>query len=247
MMPFQRFQQEFARHVRAPREARRPEGVPARRMGIYNELLFNNLMGFINACFPVTRQLLGERRWNRLARRFFADWRSQTPWFREIPREFLRWLGESGVAGNLPPYLQELAHYEWVELALDVMEVVPFNKRIDPAGDLLAARPVLNPALMNLSYRWPVQRIGPSYRPRKPSAVNLVVFRDPEEKVRFVELNPVSSRLLALLEPGTLCGGEACRQIAAELGHPTPDQVVAHGFKLMLDLRREHIILGVSE
>lgn len=243
--PFQRFQRDFALHVRDPRAHPRPAGVSARRMALYDELLFNNLVGFIDACFPITRSLLGERRWRRLGRRFFAEWRSQTPWFHEIPREFLRWLTESGIAQPLPPYLPELAHYEWVELAVDVMDVAIAPGRIDGAGDLMQGRPVLNPALMNLAYRWPVQRIGLSYRPRKPQAVNLVVFRDTGDAVRFLEINTVAARLLDLLAPGTLSGSQACMKIAAELAHPDPPQVIVHGHRLLADLACEQAILGV--
>ena len=45
---FQDFQRAFGRHVRDPRLFPRPAGVPARRMAVYNELLFNNICGFLD-------------------------------------------------------------------------------------------------------------------------------------------------------------------------------------------------------
>jgi uncharacterized protein (UPF0276 family) len=51
-MPFQEFQIAFGRHLRDPRGRERPAGVPARRAGLYRELLRNNLEGFLLACFP---------------------------------------------------------------------------------------------------------------------------------------------------------------------------------------------------
>lgn len=242
MYAFQQFQHDFGRHLRDPRAAARPVGVPARRMALYNELLYNNLEGFLIACFPVTRQVLGMRRWPRLVRAFFREARCRTPYFREIPREFLDWL--TAVAGlKLPPWLRELAHYEWVELALDVMDVA--SPPHDPAGDLLDGVPVLAPALMNLAYAWPVQRIGPDWRPRKPVATHLLVFRDAAARVQFVALNPVSARLVALLLAGAT-GRAACRAIAAELGHAQPDAVVAHGARVLEDLRTLGAILGTQ-
>lgn len=238
MLAFQQFQHAFGRHIRDPRQAVRPTGVPARRMAIYNELLFNNLTGFLDACFPVTRGVLGEGRWRRLHRAFFREARCHTPYFREIPREFLRWLPAD--AG--PPWLAELAHYEWTELALDVMATdVPPH---DPQGDLMSGVPVLAPALMNLAYQWPVQRIGKDYRPRKQRPVNLLVYRDAADAVRFVELNPVSARLVSLLQQGDQTGRSACLTIAAELGHPEPEAVVAHGARVLADLRDSGAILG---
>ena len=54
---FQAFQQAFARHLRDPRHAPRPAGVPARRMAVYTELLFNNICSFVDTCFPVCRAI----------------------------------------------------------------------------------------------------------------------------------------------------------------------------------------------
>jgi hypothetical protein len=238
---FQRFQHAFGRHIRDPRGVPRPAGVPARRMAIYNELLFNNLTGFLDACFPVTRSVLGERRWRRLNRAFFREARCHTPYFREIPREFLRWLPND--AG--PAWIPELVHYEWVELALDVVEVeTPAH---DPQGDLIDGKPVLAPALMNLAYQWPVQRIGPNYRPRKPRPTHLLVYRDAVDAVRFVELNPVSARLVTLLQAGKLSGRAACLTVAAEIEHPQPEAVIAHGAAVLADLHAAGAILGSTK
>jgi hypothetical protein len=242
MQPFQEFQFAFARHIRDPRGCARPAGVPARRMAIYNELLYNNLEGFLLACFPVSRAILGERRWPRLVRAFFREARCHTPYFREIPREFVRWLLDGTAPLPLPPWFTDLAHYEWAELAVDVMDVEPMP--FDAAGDLLAGAPVLAPALMNLAYQWPVHRIGPNWRPRRPLAVHLLVYRDAADEVQFMELNPVSARLVALLQAGGRTGRDACLNIAAELGHPQPDALIAHGAQLLGELRESGAILG---
>ena len=244
-MPFQEFQISFGRHLRDPRGSERPAGVPARRAGLYRELLRNNLEGFLLACYPVSREVLGTRRWTRLVDAFFRDARCQTPYFREIPREFLRWLTETpALPVALPPWALELAHYEWVELALDVMEVsTPAH---DPAGDLMAGRPLLAPALMNLAYQWPVHRIGPAWRPRKRQPVQLLVYRDAADAVRFIELNPVSARLVALLLEAGASGTATCRRIATELQHPDPAAVLAHGAALLEELREAGAIPGAA-
>lgn len=240
---FQRFQFAFARHVRDPRGAPRPAGVPARRMGLYNELLFNNIENSLNACFPVARALLGTRRWPRLARAFFRDWRCQTPHYREIPREFVRYLMEMAV--NQPPWLAELAHYEWAELAVDIMDAPP-APAFDPEGDLLDGRPVLAPALMNLAYDWPVHQIGPAHRPRKPAATRLLVFRRADDTVGFMELNPVSARLVSLLQEGAPTGRAAALRIAAELAHPHPETVVSGAVAVLAELRAAGALFGVQ-
>lgn len=241
---FQSFQRALGRHLRDPRHTPRPAGVPARRMAVYNELLFNNICGFLDNCFPVSRACLGEKRWRRLNRCFYRDWPSHSPWFREIPREFVRYLSETGIKQPLPPWFAELAHYEWVELAVDIMDCpIPAH---DLSGNLLIGHPLLNPTLMNLSYQWPVHKIGSDYQPRKMQPTQLLVYRNADDEVQFVASTPVSARLLALLTRETLSGRAACLRLAAELQHPAPETLVSQGLSLLKQLRQQGIILGTS-
>lgn len=240
---FQDFQMAFGRHLRDPHHAARPAGVPARRAAVYSELLFNNVAGFLDACFPVCRSMLGDTRWRRLNRAFFRDWRSHTPWFREIPREFVRYLQEGTVRQPLPAWFAELAHYEWAELAMDIADgLAPPSAE----GDLLSGQPVLNPAAMSVAYAWPVHRIGPAFRPRRPVATHLVIYRDSDDEVAFAEINPVTARLLALIAEGGCTGSDACRRIAGELGHADAEVVLTHGAALLVELQSLGIILGVK-
>lgn len=243
-LPFQAFQSDFARHLRDPRGHTRPAGVPARASRLYRELLRNNLEGFLLACCPVTREVLGPRRWSRLVNAFFRDARCQAPWFREIPREFADWLATSTAAATLPPWVPELVHYEWVELALDVTEAAPVPH--DPAGDLMAARPVLAPASMNLAYAWPVHRIGRAWRPRKQHPTHLLAYRDADGAVRFMELNAVSARLVDLVAGGNMTGVQACRRIAEEFACTDTDAVIRHGAQLLGQLHEAGALSGVA-
>lgn len=232
----------FAHHLRDPAHTRRPPGLPARPVAIYGELLFNNVVEFLDTCFPLCQQTLGGVRWRRLARRFFRDWPSQTPWFREIPREFLSFLASEDAALRLPAWFHELAHYEWAELAVDMMDCTIPAHQVD--GDLLHSPVVTNPALLNLSYQWPVHRIGPNYRPRRPQPTQLVVFRDRTDAVCFTQLTPASARLLALLADGHLTGEAAIQRLATELGQADPTQLLALGQAAMRNFLQLGLVLG---
>lgn len=240
-MTFQTFQHAFAQHLRDPRRAPRPPGVPARGMAVYQELVGNNLQGFVDSAFPVCRAILGDARWQRLGRRFLRDWPLHTPWFREIPREFVHFLAQTPGL-RLPRWLPELAHYEWVELAADIADApIPPH---DPDGDLRHGTVVLNPVLFNLAYAWPVHRIGPDWRPRRPAATHLLVHRDADDVVRFSETNPVTARLLALLAATPQSGATAARQIAGELQHGDPERLIDFAVELLAELRRQGVALG---
>jgi len=273
-MDFQQYQREFAAHIRDPRHVRRPKGVPARRMKVYNDLLRNNLEGFLLSCFPVCRKILGKRRWDRLVSAFFRDHACHTPFFRQIPDEFLKYLqagylpAEStslaGVQGSLPEFLPELAHYEWIELELDTSDrdargtsdvsndlstdlstdVIAHDSTTDP----LAGRLILNPVLRVLAYRWPVHRLSPRFKPSQPpaEATFMLAFRDAEFHVHFILLNAASARLLTLLQENPdLSGHQVVSRLALELGMPS-DPLVKFARPLVQDLLVQGAFVGVS-
>lgn len=240
---FQQYQYAFTAHIRDPRNAKRPAGASAQRMRAYNELLYNNIESFLLACFPVLRKMLGKRKWGRLVRAFFAQHRSRTPYFRQIPDEFLQFLQNARLEEDYPGYLLELAHYEWIELVLSVSNRDEQLPSCDASGDLIEGRPQLNPVLVNLAYRYPVHRIRPRMK-LEPGATHLLVFRDAAMQVRFMEQSAVGARLLALLEDGRRTGREAIALLAQELGQDSPGQLVEFARGYLEELRAAGAVLG---
>lgn len=240
-------QYAFAAHIRNPAQNPAPAGIEDRRMGIYRDLFYNNVESFLANGFPVLRGLMNDTDWHALARDFFATHHCHSPLFLEIPREFLNYLErERGERADDFPFLYELAHYEWVELALSIAET---DKRgaVEPEGDLLDGQPLLSPVAWPLSYRYPVHRIGPDFIPESAGEQNtyLLVYRDSADEVGFIELNPVSARLFALLqERPERSGRQTLQQIAEELQHPDPDIVIDGGAHILNEWRQRGIVLG---
>lgn len=244
---FQTLQYAFAAHLRNPALNPAPAGIEARRLKIYRELFYNNVEGFLRNGFPVLRTLYDEPGWHALARDFYHRHVSHSPRFCDIGREFLKFLQEQrGTVAADPPFLVELAHYEWVEADV-LIDDTPLPAH-DPAGDLLEGVPLLSPLARNLAYRYPVHRIGPDYRPAQPppAPTHLAVVRDREDRVRFVELTPVTARLIALLqEQPARSGREQLLALAQELRHPEPAVLVRHGRAQLEKLREQAIVLGI--
>jgi hypothetical protein len=245
---FQRQQYRFTAHIRDPQRQPVPDDIEDRRMAIYRELFYNNVEDFMADSFPVLRQILADRDWHALIRDYFSRHRARTPLFPEMPREFLHYLETEHQPGPAdPPFLLELAHYEWVELALSMAEAEPVPADLDLRGDLLEQHPVVSDLAWLLQYRYPVHQISPTNQPRSApqQATLLLVYRDPNDDIGFMEINPVTARLLQLLDEHPEHSGRTILQnIATELQHAEPEQVVQGGLEILEDLRRRHIIPG---
>lgn len=224
-------QLEMARFLRDPDHQPAPQGVEPRRLAIYQRLVYNNIESFISSGFPVLRSLYDGREddWHALVRQFIEVHRCHTPYFLEISQEFIDFLMNHYQRTELDPvFMAELAHYEWVELALDVSEAqLPPAQEVD---DVLAAIPGLSPLAWLLSYQFPVHRIGPGYQPREAAEPSyLVVYRDRDDRVQFMELTPATARLLELTRDNSQATvAEILHNLATELGMPA-EQILAFG------------------
>lgn len=243
---FQRLQYRFAAHLRDPAANPAPDGVEDRRMAIYRGLFIKSMEGLLRGNFPVLHRLLKGARWDALVREFYAHHPCHTPLFPEIAREFLRFL-EGRERAELP-FMLELAHYEWVELALGIDETELDAIPHDRDGDLLDGVPVANPLAWPLLYRFPVQRIRPDFQPSEPpeQPTGLLVIRGRDDEVRFMEASPLTLRLVERLnEAPEVSGREHLRLLAVELGQPEGALHEA-GAQMLERLRKREAVLGVA-
>ena len=194
-------QYAFASWIRTPDPEKTPQNIERRRMNIYRELFYNNVAIFVENTFPVAKKVLGQEKWQPLVQTFFAEHLATSPYFREIPLEFMTWL-EGALAENpeLPPWLMELLHYEWLELEISTRDgewPESFGK-IKPTPD---AQICLSPFFEVVAYQFPVHKIAPNYQPATPPEVPtfLAVYRLQNHKVRFSEVTPHTALFLQAL------------------------------------------------
>jgi hypothetical protein len=244
---FQQLQRQWLAYLRDPTRQRMPPGIPEQRMALYGALLYNKFEDSLSACFPVTRAMLGAARWRQLLQAFIARHRCLSPYYRQIPDEFMFYLQHERNDAGDPLYLAELAHFEWIEmlLAIDDAQSMPFDSA--PETGRLDARPAFAPVLRLLHYAYPVQRIGPAFVPAAlpRQATHILGFRDAADAVQFIELNAATARLLEILRESGCTYRQALQQIAAELQHPEPDALFAFGVEIFADLARQGAIFGM--
>ncbi len=246
---FQARQYAFAAYIRDPDNAAVPDGVDPRRMAVYRDLFFNNLRNLLGTTFPVLRRLQGDAGWGRLVRAFLRQHRATTPYFPLLPREFLRFLESGLIAGSDDlPFLAELAHYEYAELEVALCADADPHDAVDPGGDLLEGVPMATAACRVHAYRWPVHRVSGDYFPDAPAAepVHLAVFRGPDEKVHFAELNVVTAALLARVRdnPGQQTGRRLLEELAREIAFADIHTFVTHGAHMLREMRKRGLLAG---
>ena len=241
-------QRRFAAHLRDPTTAPAPEGIEQRRLQVYRELFFDNVSGLLAGTFPVLHTTLGADRWARLVRDFYRDHHCRTPLFLEVPREFVDYLADQREAqpGDAP-FLYELAHYEWVELALAIDEQDLASVVADRSGDLLAGVPVLSPLAWPLAYRFAVHELGPEYQPDEPPAQPsfYIARRDRRDVVGFMRVNAVTLRLVERLQQDPQRTGLAhLEALAGELPQLARDSVLSGGAAALREMLDADVVLG---
>jgi hypothetical protein len=241
---FKAKQQEFTAYIRDPGNNPLPLGIKKNRMLMYRELFFNNVEGFLAGNFPVIRQLLDDGQWLTLAQDFFANHHSKTPYFTEIPEEFLDYLQNERQNPEDLPFLVELAHYEWMEMAVSIAKA----DIVDNAGDLgniLDKTLQVSPLAWPLAYSFPVHKISPHFMPLAAPAqpTFLVVYRDKDDEVHFLEITPATYRLLEIAQERDGATVEACLlQVAQESQAIAGEQLIDAGLQILRDLADKNIV-----
>ncbi|MFS1702436.1 DUF2063 domain-containing protein [Alteromonas sp. AMM-1] len=208
----------LATAIRVPEQAGDHDADTQRRLAIYQSLFYNNVEGFIRNGFPVLHSLFSKEHWHELVKTFFQQHACRSPYFVEISKEFVEFLSNAyELKSTDPVFLKELAHYEWLELALSVRktdsavtfwqgEGIPEYFRGSPVTELVG-------------YPYAVHLIGPDFLPSEPGEMHYyLLYRDSNQSIEFQHLNPLAALTFELLnqQPTTL--ERLCDQVHNQAG-----------------------------
>ncbi len=243
---FKATQSEFANYIRDPFNNPRPADIKKQRIETYRELFFNNIESFLSSNFPVLRAILDEQQWFELSQDFFVRHSCSTPYFSEISEEFIDYLQNERENSADYPFLLELAHYEWVEMALSIAKDEITVNTDDFIANVFQQTISLSPLAWPLAYQFPVQQISPSFlpdsAPKQPTF--LLVYRDIADEVNFIQISPITFRLLEILQEKESISCENClQQIAKESNHSEPETIISSGLQIIKDLAEKNIII----
>ncbi|WP_298633834.1 putative DNA-binding domain-containing protein [uncultured Umboniibacter sp.] len=211
--------------------------VEARRLAIYQRLVFNNLFGLLSGGYKKLRRAVGDEQFRKLVRAFLESGISRTPYFAEISGEFLNWF----VQQDAPKWQHELAEYERAGIAIDI------ESMNWPSAETITNRPDgvhFSPAIALLSFDYAIYEANEGIEPPKQPTY-ILLYRNPHNKLRYKLLNAASFSLLALLlQEQSL--GEALLTIATSMrvdGH----HIEAPARDLLAELQREGAVVSLPK
>ena len=242
---FQVTQRAFCAHMRDPDINAAPAAIEDRRLAIYRNLVFNNIESFLGSAFPILKSIINGEKWSQMVRDFISLHECQTPYFLKISEEFIKYLELN--SEQYPSFMLELAHYEWVELALDVSQQdIPSHPPHE--AHVLDDMALISPLAWRLSYRYPVHKMGPGYVEQELKDTDpltfLIVYRNRDLKVGFIESNAVTFRLLDIIESEALSGRAAILKLAKEIQHSDLNSLLAFGAEVLYSLAGKDVIYG---
>ncbi|PKH00477.1 DUF2063 domain-containing protein [Paraglaciecola sp. MB-3u-78] len=199
MKSFQVIQHDFIQHIKNPQANPFAGDIEDRRLKIYQELFFNNILGFLSSGFPVLESLYSEQQWQALARKFFIEHECRSPYFIDISKEFVEYLSSEYELDEFDPvFMGELAHYEWLELDVSVRQSSQIAKAWDGHSQITQVQ--MSDLASLVSYQYPVHQISADFQPTQANeVVYLVIYRDTTDEVNFTLVNAVSAHLLNII------------------------------------------------
>ncbi len=247
-MTLGKLQQQFTQPLRSPNDNTTPKNTDPTRFSVYKRLIFNNIEEMFRNAFPVIDSIIKPELRQRILTDFIGHHQAKTALFHEIPQEFLKFLETR--QHYLPPYLYELAHYEWLELAVDLSPITLADYQYNETGNLMTGIPVASPLIAHATYQWPVHNIGKDYIPEKPliDPLHLIVFRNTRNDVGFLEINALTALLIQLIQKNETATGEKLLEQLCELV-PSIDAktMMKAGSEIFNKLFSLDIILGIKE
>lgn len=122
----------------------------------YRRLVYNAIKDTLKTAYPLTRKLIGSKRWKKAVAHFFENHKCETPQIWKLPLEFCNYYSEN----NLPfkkefLFIKELLYYEWLEIEVFMMEDLLIEKfEIENHADNAVLIP--NPEVKILPLQYPI-------------------------------------------------------------------------------------------
>jgi hypothetical protein len=218
------------------------------RLPLYRRLIRNNLEGVTFKMMPRTRarlNALANGAFDASFTAFLDEEAPRTHYLRDVPAEFLAWVTPRWKArADLPRYAADLAAHELVEFAIAAAHVPP---EPPPLAEVTLDRAlVFAEAVRLMRYDFAVHALAAEADDtREPEArrTTLLVYRDAEHAVRFLDLSPLAASIVERLLAGETLGA-ALPPACAEHKAAVSEAVLTDVARILADLGERGVLLG---
>lgn len=222
------------------------EGVDARRLLLYRRLVRRGLRGAIKVEIPRTAARL-EGAFDDYVSRFFDEELPRSPYLRDVAFEFVAWAAPLWAEDErVPTYLGDLARHELV--AFEVAGHPSEDGELTGAPIDLERAVRFGAAARIARYEHAIHRLDADLAARDVPARQasaLLVYRDAEHEIRYLDLTPLAAAIV-----GRLLAGETVRSSViggcADLQAPLSAEVLEGTARLLSDLGDRGVLLGAS-
>jgi len=162
------------------------------KQSIYRHLVFDNIHAVICAAMPLTEKHYGEDKFKELVQNFVYNIKIQSPYYRDIPKEFLSFISFKGI-------LNDLSHDELTEFDMAFWSDATNIPTHNSDAQLLDAKLYLNPVISLNKYDYPIHKVDNEtiLEEIKPNVTFRLLYRNLEQNtIHKVLLNEVSYKFL---------------------------------------------------
>src|SRR5262249_5687994 len=154
--------------------------------------------------------------------------------------EFLAWITPRWAArADLPAYAADLAAHELVEFAIGAAPASPSSREERSLAEVTLERAlVFSEAARLMRYAHAVHELSAEIDDRTPPAARptaLLVYRDEEHVVRFLDLSPLAASIVEHLMAGEPLG-DAVPAACADHGAPVTQAILNDAARILSDL-----------
>jgi hypothetical protein len=219
------------------------------RWRAYRRMVRSRFYATVDHGFERLIGVVGVDEFHRLVDRFLAEAPPRSPYLRDVPGEFLKFVEQRPDAltdsEGLPPYTLDLLRYEWAELDVAYSyEEVGADDVVDLDMEKIA---VLSPAHRLLDLEYPVHRMGTdgTGAPTERAPLALCLYRDrATHEVETLELTPMAASMLSRMRDRAAPLAEVIRDAAAAHGATIDLAFVDALSTLLADLTERAVLLG---
>ncbi len=187
---------------------------------IYYHLLRANLQELFFNIYPRLKGHLGEESWQFLLDQFLIHHKARTPYFYQVPDEFLSFLWHNKAQYSQWPWLWSLAHFEWMELVASVAD------EAWPESD--PTRPRCSPLAYYCQYEYAVYPEDGDYTPLslRERPWQGIVYRNKAHEVQWFACEPWSALIFtALQQAENKNSGDVVSYLQKQVSHESTDTI----------------------